>query len=370
VGIETGQTATADLSVLANKSAPLYYGPGGEATFTVSFTGGTLDGNAYTVKVGTVDPATGRADYLDNSSIYSLVSDMNRALSKAVLFDGDADPSNDVVVDLRPYVAASNDGYRMVLMQAAGAEIGTDYTGFSVEALSPTNPAATDLHLIPHPQLDPPDIDGVVEADSADLLIYTQNGHVYRVSLDDATNIGMVADRIYAQTDHLVTLEYDASGTAINLRDSSTGSSLFRVDTVNRSGAAISLGIFGADTTTVDETPDGLIEGQAIAAIKLADRVFVRNLGSEPFLDATVTVKAIDDPSTPEYDALSAKGAFGFVGVNLIGPFNPSVATPWMKTDDPATPDIDESLQAEPGAPQETLLHRRLRQQHRLRWSA
>ncbi|HCU70037.1 MAG TPA: hypothetical protein DGF30_12660 [Desulfomicrobium sp.] len=355
LGIETGQTATADLSVLANKSAPLYYGPGGEATFTVSFTGGTLDGNAYTVKVGTVDPATGRADYLDNSSIYSLVSDMNRALSKAVLFDGDADPSNDVVVDLRPYVAASNDGYRMVLMQAAGAEIGTDYTGFSVEALSPTNPAATDLHLIPHPQLDPPDIDGVVEADSADLLIYTQNGHVYRVSLDDATNIGMVADRIYAQTDHLVTLEYDASGTAINLRDSSTGSSLFRVDTVNRSGAAISLGIFGADTTTVDETPDGLIEGQAIAAIKLADRVFVRNLGSEPFLDATVTVKAIDDPSTPEYDALSAKGAFGFVGVNLIGPFNPSVATPWMKTDDPATPDIDESLQAEPGAPQETL---------------
>ena len=354
LGILAGQGADADLSILANKAAPKYYGPGDVATFTVSFTGGNLAGDIYTVEVGTTDPATGRADYLDNSSIYSLVSDMNRALSEAVLEGGDPDTK----VDLRPYITASNDGNRLVIMQSEDAEIGTDYSGFSVAAPVPPsgdNPAATDLFLEPSPQLDPAPTDLSVAADSADLLIYTRDGNLYRVSLDGATSMGDVADAIYAQTSNKVTLEYDDSGTAINLRDASAGSALFRVDTVNRSGAAISLGIFGADKTTIDETADGLIEGQQIAAIELADRVFLRGIAGEPLLGAEVTVKAIDDPDTLEYDALTAKGAFGFVGVDLIGPFDPA-ADPWLLDveDDPNTED-DESLQAVPAAIQETL---------------
>ncbi|MBC2714899.1 MAG: calcium-binding protein [Desulfobacteraceae bacterium] len=335
LGILTGQTADANLSILANKAAPQYYGPGGEATFTVAFTGGTLNGQSYDVTLGAVDPATGRADYLDNTSIYSLVSDVNRALSQAVPTGGGT------ATDLRSYVAASNDGHRLVIMQAESVTIGTEYAGFSVKALSATDPAATDLNLVQDPKLDtvfdPQPSDGSVTADSADMLIYTQDGKVYRVTLDDAATMGNVASKIFDQTNNNVTLN-DSPGTAINLRDSSSGSALFHADTVNRSGAAISLGVFGADTTTVDETPDGIIEGQQIATIKLADRLFLRPLGSSPFMSAGVSVSSddpttVDDPATTEVDEsidkIEAVGAFGFVGVKLEGPYDTSVTGDW-----------------------------------------
>src|SRR5262249_9430136 len=119
---------------------------------------------------------------ITNATIQDLVADLRAALDTA--FGGvSANPLN-----------VGNDGNRILLTpKATGAGVGV--TGFSITA-DVANPAITDLKLYQAGTVLPGSGNVSSNADTADLLIYTQDGAVHRVTLDGDTTVGDVVSDI------------------------------------------------------------------------------------------------------------------------------------------------------------------------------
>lgn len=262
------QTAKAALNATAIKEAPYFYGPSTNATFNVTITGGPQAGTK-TVTVST-------AECLSDATIQDLVGDVRRALDAA--FGG---------VEKNP-LAVSNDGDRILLSPRASFGI----TAFSITA-DVANPAITDLKLYQAGTTLPASGDVTSGADTADLLIYTGNGLVHRVTLDGQTTIGGVRGAINGLLGSPVTASLNDIGEGLKLVDNTVGSALFRIDSLNGSHAAQALGIFGADTDINHPTPDKEIDGTRIVTLQMGDRFFLRQVdASTNILGADVTFGA------------------------------------------------------------------------------
>ncbi len=292
LGFGSEQHATSELRVVGTKDAPSYVGLSGDASFIVTV---KLDGGDILQETVTLD----MDETLGNQSIFDLVSDVNRALNAA--FGTAAD---------NPLIAG-NDGQRLVISPKPGSGVAT----FGI-TVAPADPATTDLKLY-----DLRYSPGAVtfNANEWDLLIRTRDGGIHPVTLDYCLTIGQVITEIQVQTGDKVIASLNAALTGLDLEDKTAGTSLFQVDTVNSSGAALGLGIFAADTNSISEGPDGIIEGQPISPLKLADRLFLRQVDADtPILSADVTL-ASDLPNTADVENIVATGNYGFVGVELTG---------------------------------------------------
>ncbi|TAK79855.1 MAG: hypothetical protein EPO20_30620, partial [Betaproteobacteria bacterium] len=404
LGLLSGQSADGPLRVAASKAAPFYFGPEADASFTIDSNifdfdpgaavdtgteaihlaghglqtgdvvvygngggtdiGGLVNATTYyailvdadhfklasspaNALLGTAIDLTGTgsgsehtfgrkvtldADQaLTNRFIYDLVSDLNQTLNNA--FHGAAH---------NPF-AADFDGNRLVIR----AKDGFGVTEFSISAAT-TDSAVTDLKLRDFEA----DIGATqtVDADRADLLIYTQDGEVHRVALDadnnalfsheTSTGSGIyvaydlqdVKDAIEGATGSDVTVSLNALKTGLNLTDNSgTGTEdvqVFRVESVNASRAVFPLGIQAADNQALLADPslaalafdptevDHVIEGDEVITLDLEDRMFVRQVDANtPFLTATVDMFVYLDDDDAVGDEESA--SFGFVGVEF-----------------------------------------------------
>jgi Ca2+-binding RTX toxin-like protein len=308
MGFGTSQTAEAVLNATAKKDAPSYVGISGDAAFTVWVTTG----------LGTVEkPVTlTMLDTMTNRSIFDMVSDLNRALNAA--FGG---------AEENPLLA-SNDGNRLIIRPKEGSGV----TNFSVVS-HVENAAIKDLKLYDVRATLPGSGNVGFQANSWDLLIQTWDGVIRSVTLDDAETISDVINAIKTQTGGKVDAVINRAQTGLDLIDKSISyatppAPMFRVDAVNGSGAALALGIFAADTNSVSEARDGRIEGQGISPLKLADRLYLREVLDEnttenltdtiPIFRANFTIKS-DLPATADVEQIEAVGNFGFVGVELTG---------------------------------------------------
>ncbi|MCL5281932.1 MAG: hypothetical protein M1376_18715 [Planctomycetes bacterium] len=310
LGFADGQEAKAVLNVTAGADAPAYIGPREDAHFDVTIDGG--------VKAGTYAVTVAAYNTYTNRSIFDLVGDVSRALKMAVRQNDSA------VVNLSDVLLVGNDGGRLVIT----ARNGSGVTGFHVTA-DAADPAVVDLKLYspedyPTALPDPGLGDITFDANAWDLLIRTGDGQIRPVTLDGVTSIGGVMDAINEQTkdpgpdgipgnlDDVVTIaaSINEARTGLNLEDRTAGDTLFQVDAVNGSGAAYGLGIFASDINSVADVADHWIEGQNIGILKLADRLFLRQVDvATPILRAEITL------TTPE--PVTMTGNFGFVGVNL-----------------------------------------------------
>ncbi|MHC4543130.1 MAG: LEPR-XLL domain-containing protein, partial [Planctomycetota bacterium] len=335
---EPKNIAEPDLQVRGSRNIPYYYGSKGDATFYVKITDDGL--NSYYKVTLDVD------DALTNTSVHSLVGDLNAAMANAQVVDefwvpilSEGDP---VYEDITDRIQGNKDGQRLVIEvptqsnndpTAPAVITAQNVTGFEITA-DVDDAAVKDLKLYDPTQVLPGSGDATFAANKADLLIRTADGQYYYVDLDAAADIGDVIDQIHSGTSGTligdkyepVNAEINNLNTALLLTDSTSGSEIFLVDTVNRSPAAIELGIFGSDVDPVDILDgipaDGVIEGDRLRDANLADQFFIRELSpGQPFFSAELIIKTTEDPdndpATP--DELIADGAFGFVGVNLTG---------------------------------------------------
>ncbi len=308
LGLVDGTTAEAVLAVTSSTNVPFYYGPAADATFKVSINDGSSE-TTYQVSLS-------MAGALDNRTMYSLVQDLNAALKTAVVLDSGGNPTA-VTADLTGMVKFDKDGARLVLDQ-----IDTTLVAFSVIA-DVNDPSVTDLKLWDVTT----DLTGLetstFNANMADLLIRTSDGKYHAVTLDGATDIQGVLDAINGLGGDPVFADLNYKKIGINLVDNGfdpSNTEMFNVATVNRSSAALALGIFGSDMTTVDlsegKTADGLIEGSRLSPEKLGDRFFLAPLEADrPFLSASVWVGNPLD--TPVSNDIAVTGNFGFVEVML-----------------------------------------------------
>ncbi len=298
LGFGTSQSE-GGLASFAAKNAPAYTGPKEDAHFTLEYTDSS--GNHSQAIL------LGKQDALDNQSIFDLVGDLNRALDAA--FGGSAN---------NPFLAG-NDGSRLVIT----ARTGKGVTAFDVTAAA-SDPAVQDLKLydiaaFSDPASPPSSGSPVLNASAADLLVFTRDGSVYPVVLDTATTIGNVRTAIQSATASNVTVGFNASSTGLELTDHTSGSALFRVDSINGSLAAQKLGIFGADISSQSQTPDGVIDGTAVGTRSPAKRFFLQQVDSSTKIfraDATIDFEKgkASDPAD-----IVATADFGFVGIQLTG---------------------------------------------------
>jgi flagellar hook-associated protein 2 len=98
-----------------------------------------------------------------------------------------------------------------------------------------------------------------------DFRITRRDGTTFDVQLAPAdTTIQSVIDKISAASGGNVTAGLNADGTGLNLTDSTSGSSIFRVQALNNSSAAGDLGFLA--TGGADSNNDGTIQGGAVVA--------------------------------------------------------------------------------------------------------
>lgn len=253
----------------------------GNAEFTVTLDGES-DGTTVTVDA---DRTT------ENGSILDLVNDVQNSLPG----------------DLRGVIGVTHDGDRLVLT-AAG-----ETSGFTV---SGTNDIVRDeLGLV-----DATSADATLAANRDDLLIRTRDGSVFGITLDEAVErddpddpdtagtLADIADAIEGQTAD-VSVGLNDAGTALQLRDGTTGPEDFRILSLNGSDVAGLLGLARAGGLPAgDESPE-VIVGDDLDDLELTDRVFLRE--PEPF---TGTI-SLATPETPE--PLGIDASFGLVGVDL-----------------------------------------------------
>jgi len=400
LGLLTANSADGTLRVAASKVAPFYFGPATDAAFTLnadifdfdpgaavdtdteiitmaghglatgeavvySNGGGTdigslVDGTTYfaiVIDENTIQLAATEADAeaetpvfidltsagsgsehtfgrtvmlkvdeaLTNRFIYDLVNDMNRSFNDT--FHG---------ASANPFEAGF-DGQRLVIT----AKDGFGITDFSITA-DETDSAVTDLKLynigsdLTGPQ--------TVVADNANLLIFTQDGAVHQVYLDDddtlfsrdvgggvyvANDLQEVKVAIETITSSDVTVALNPSQTGLDLEDHTSAADppvpIFRIDSVNASRAAFALGIRAADLNlmladiTVETVPfdsnevNHVIEGDRIGTLDLEDRLFLRQVDADTeLLNAGIYVGV---------DVEEVSASFGFVGVELATPF-------------------------------------------------
>ena len=279
-----------------------------------------------------------QSDTDSNTRIEHLVADLNSALSG--LFDG----------ALRAEVSGS-----AILLRAFGDGV----TGFEITAGSPAlglslvsdtpNPV-TDLQLSAAsgvPELGLAALgSGPISGDSVDFVIYVSNPtlpatppHPYKVTLDGATTVQDIIDKIAADTGGDVTASINEGGTGLKLVDSTfvgvtlddlgnlvtnPNAAKFMIVAVNGSAAAVGLGIAGLDSLN-EASLDGRIDGRQLSGVKLTDRFFIENAAisadltiSTPQLNDAGVVFDTDGDSVTD-DGIDAGASFGFVGIELTG---------------------------------------------------
>jgi Ca2+-binding RTX toxin-like protein len=167
-------------------------------------------------------------------------------------------------------------------------------------------------------------------ADKNDFVIYDSSGGVHRIALDGGpdglvgSDVDALIAHINAETGGAVIADFNSTQTGLQLFDTTSGTGQFRVETINGSGAILTLGFFGAGNTGTQNTfGDGdpkLIEGGPIGLTHLDDRFFVRDAQLWGAL-------VMETPRTPEGEVemyppgVPGSGLFGIVGVdtNLQG---------------------------------------------------
>lgn len=261
-----------------------YYGRfSSDAVFTVSINGG---GTETVTITGTDTEGTIGIDASTNRTIIDLVVDVNKALRNAGLQnldgDGNIDPSSALRADFM--------GNRLLFTA------GTGVTGFTINADAD---AAGKLGLET----------GYNTANSRDLLISTQNGTGYYVTLDDATTIGDVIEKIVLATggsgtvtgtDVIAGLTFGAvevawndSRTGLKLIDKTTDTgSVLAATVLNGSQAGLDLRIVGVDGLDDGGEFDGVINGGQIASVTLADRFYVEDAVVSGDLSVSGNIKA------------------------------------------------------------------------------
>jgi hypothetical protein len=244
-----------------------------DARITITTTGGTGPLGTFTVFAD--DTGT-------NSTILSLVNDLNDALAESIFADK---------------FEADSVGNKLILSAVDPA-----ITAFTVNA----DAGAAAMGLATGPTL----------SSNVDFEIYVSNPGVgepnaYTVVLDDVSDIQGVINQIQTATSGAVSVQINDAKTGLTLIDKTfvedgTNNQIFMLMPVNGSAAAAGLGIIGVDALTAAEL-DGKIDGGQLLGVKLTDRFYMH--------DATLVASL--DVTTP--GGIDASANFGFVGIGLTG---------------------------------------------------
>jgi hypothetical protein len=339
-----GTTTSVDLTLVANRLAPVSYGVSTDASFTVNVTDPVNGDKTWSVAIDDLNTIT-------NRSLFDLAADITNALNV-----GFVDAYDTLTAADNPLVATVQGKQVVIGLKTTDggadligdkAPVSSGVTGFSISVNNAdTNSAATQLKLTS-------DSAGTQTntADNADFVIYFSDGTSRRISLEETdyhpsligsgqklSDIKTIADLIDAIEKDAkmggadkVDVYLRADGSGLVLEDVSGGTpsntTPFKVQAVNGSSAALQLGILGSDTSQFDigqydtaaaGNPDGVIEGARIATIDLVDRVFIKKPSSGEILSADLELKTVDlDDTLGTDDDVFAEANLGFVGVKI-----------------------------------------------------
>ncbi|NDV61616.1 LEPR-XLL domain-containing protein [Puniceicoccales bacterium CK1056] len=354
-------TKSLELSLTANKLAPISYGVTSDATFELVVTGGA---NAGTFTVTIDDNNTIR-----NRTIYDLAGTINSAINAAYIDYNEAN-TTELVNPLAVIVQAGKIVIGPKIGDGSGAALYNPYdglknnpatsaAGITAFSIEPTSTSAADQLKLAS------GVNVVNNANLADLLIYTRDGSMYSVSLDSLRDpapnsvpklvgtLGALKTLISTETSGKVELAVANDGVSLLLIDKSLPGDtdftddpgVLRVAIFNGSPAAIQLGIFGSDTSPLNSgsyifnpnfgNPDGIIEGARVATVDPVDRFFIRDV----IASASLTVSTVDEDDSGTTPDATAEANFGFVGVKLETTsqnqelFTANVTVPFIKTE-------------------------------------
>jgi hypothetical protein len=230
---------------------------GNDLSFDVTILAGSTTVRTITL-YGSEDPAVPGIDLSTNSSIIDLVADINKALKKAGLQTLDTDGN----IAASSLLRADFIGNRLLF---TGGPLVTTFS------INPSSAVATKLGLT----------SGSHASDADDLIIKTNDGSSSRISLDGATDVGDIIQRIVLGTGGSGTIVKDGSGTiagltflkvkveftddrsGLKLTDQTglVGSNVFSIGTINGSNAALDLRIVGIEGL-VDQNNDGVYDAK------------------------------------------------------------------------------------------------------------
>jgi Ca2+-binding RTX toxin-like protein len=271
---EAEEDEAGNLVVEAAKNAPTLVGQlTADASFSIALAGGPT----FTV---TVAAAATTSPFAPNRNILDLVNDVQNAIDAA---DG----------SMTRLIQVSSAGGRLLFTRAGTPVLGT----------------SDNFTITPGTNAGELGITSTLTSDEADLLITVDVGGTpitHRVSLDGATDIGDVFDRIETQTtlDVDVFRTLDDPETPVNeantgltlkdLTDAGAASGVFKVVAANGSLAGIQLGIIGMDGTPADDEnePDKTIVGAKIAGATLLDRLFITAPDLSNVINASIGIQA------------------------------------------------------------------------------
>jgi len=272
-----------------------------------------IGGTTYTVTV----PALSTAG---NQTMSDLVADVNNALKTAKIGAVTYDLSGLLEAD---YDNSSASGFRLVFTAVSpDTEFTVTAAGTAISELGFESSATA--------------------ANKTDFVIYDSSGHRYDIELDDFVDtsgpepflIGNVSELIvHIQTTindintansivgDTVLVDFNSTQTGLQLVDATSGTEQFRVESINGSGAILTLGFFGAGNTgaqnTFEDGDEYLIEGGSIGLTHLDDRFFVRDAQLWGAL-------VMETPRTPEGETemvepgVPGSALFGVVGVDTV----------------------------------------------------
>ncbi len=308
LGLTAGSSAEPVLHSTAASFAPGFYGPAEDTTFDLVF---DIGGGNETVTV-----SLSEYEARDNSFVFQLVNDVDRAINEALEDDGFS----------RDLFGATFDGGRLVIRAA-------DPSVQSFEVHTTGNTAAIDdlkLYVATHvDQLDDDSIPGgnhTVTANGNDLLVHKSDGTILGIDLSGDVDLADVVSSIQGGGSGL-TVGYNTTRTGLSVEDGSfDGGYLFQIDSVNGSKAVYGLGLHAADVqriAQVDQTGsgadfnllDGIIMGDEIGKLDFEDRLFLEHDGADPVFAVNLTVS----PDFNDADGSTIAANFGFVGIELAG---------------------------------------------------
>ena len=256
-----------------------------------------------------------------NQTMSDLVADVNNALKTAKIGAVTYDLSSLLEAD---YDNSTDSGFRLVFTAVSpDTEFTVTAAGTAISELGFEGTATA--------------------ANKTDFVIYDSSGHRYDIELDDFVDtsgdepvlIGNVSELIaHIQTTindintansivgDTVLVDFNSTQTGLQLVDATSGTLQFRVESINGSGAILTLGFFGAGNTGAQDTfGDGdpyLIEGGSIGLTHLDDRFFVRDAQLWGAL-------VMETPRTPEGEetemvepGVPGSALFGVVGVDTV----------------------------------------------------
>lgn len=182
--------------------------------------------------------------------------------------------------------------------------------------------------------------DGVeTVAGSDDFEITTRDGSTFNINMDGLTTVGDLITAIDTATGGAVTTEVNASGTALKLTDTTTGSASFSITALNGSKAAANLGIDTAQGNTSD-----VINGDTIHDLfTLEDLVEEINSSGSPFKAAIINDGSSRNPYrlTLQTETSGKAGAFlfddGGIGIGATTLVDAQDAAIFLGSSDPAT---------------------------------